>query len=277
MLVVSPMSLNEKEVKVLTEEIYTSYGDLDEIIKERKQNKELQKKVDDFLGDHPLRYATDNYKAVLSRTIFTPNLELEYFLDVIKDFNLDPSLLEYGGKFVAKNIEKYHLCKLFFFEHIGKKGGILYESLKIVDFNKNEGKPMSDIETIGGEKLIDFHHKLLEYKYPTLTQNIIIFSEWFNKTRFLTEYYYFYFFSLFISHGVLFENFLMNDKEESKFIKDNVFLSFKRVEEYFGVKPIIVPLLPFESEKYRTWVSYRSNLEPVAKNIMYNNVGNIEA
>lgn len=261
------MFLNTKELELLRNYIYTNYSDLDEELKQRKKNIKLKKAVEKFWGNNKLTEIVSNEpRAVLSRAIFTPNLEFEYFIDVIKDFNLKPLLLEYQGKFVAKNLEKYHLCRMFFREKAGKHGTLLMNSKNIVDFNITEGKDFSSIHTHWEENVVDFHHRLLEFKYPGMTKNIVNFTEWFNKTRYLTEHYYFYFFSLFLYHGVLFENFLIDDKEESIFLKDHVFSSFEAVHEYFGVKPLIFSLLPIENEKFRTWFSYSPSVKSFIDN-----------
>ncbi len=250
------MSLTDHERDALKQRVYTPFSEVVAELQRRREDKELRKKVEDFLGHHILKPLEGAPKAVLARSIFTPNFEFSYFMDVVGHAHLEPLLLEYHGKFVAKNQEKYHLCRLFMFSHVGKKGGMLYNTAQLVNFNTEEGKDMSEVRTISGASLVDFHHRLLESKYPGTEQRIIPFTEWFNETRYLTDHYYFYFFALFIYHGVLFENFLADDKEESAFIKSHVLPSFEKASEYFGVKPLIMPLLPIENEKFRTWLSY---------------------
>ena len=42
--------------------------------------------------------------------------EFIYFQDLVKDLELDPIYIEYQvGKLVGKNLNKYHLCKMFFY------------------------------------------------------------------------------------------------------------------------------------------------------------------
>ena len=68
--------------------------------------------------------------------------------------------------------------------------------------------------------------------------------------------YYFVFFSLFITNGILFENYFSQDKSEYDFFCRNIIESFNKVEEYFGVRPLIVPLLPLRTELAREWLWY---------------------
>lgn len=257
------MLLSEDEIHTLKNRVYTPYTEVIAELERRRADGALRKKVEDFLGRHLLEPLAGAPKAVLARCISTPNLEFKYFMDVVEHMRLDPLLLEYYGKFVAKNQEKYHLCKLFIFDHVGKKGGVLYKTKPLVNFNEEEGKDMSEVRTPEGIRVIDIHHTLLESLYPGMTNHIVPFTEWFNETRFLTEHYYFYFFALFIYHGVLFENFLTDDKEESTFIRKHVLSSFEEVSRYFGVKPLIIPLLPIENEKFRTWLSYPKEIDAV--------------
>jgi hypothetical protein len=259
----------------LREHVYSAVSEIRHELKTRRENPDLRSKVRDFFKDNPLLDIDSEPRAILSRTIFTPNLEFNYFVDVAKDFNIKPLLLEYGaGKFVAKNPEKYHLCKLFFFDERGKNGGLNYQTKRIVDFNTFEGLPMKDLLTDWREPLTEFHHTLLNSQHEGMTENIMDFSDWFNRTRYLTNHYYYYFLSLFICNGVLFENYLINDKHESDFIKKNVLDSFARVTEYFGVKPLIYPLSPLESEQLRSWYSYTIDMKEMVDHHIRSYTGN---
>lgn len=256
------MLLNNKEVNSLKNFVYSTISEAKIEIEKRQKDEKLKKKVKDFFGIYNFPYLEDKPKAVLSRSIFTPNLEFDYYIDLIKTIKLEPLLLEYDGKFVAKNSEKYHLCKLYF-QHTKPAKSINYSTMRIVDFNIYEGERMKDVKTIWDTSLTDFHRYILKQQHPEINQKetVIDFYDWFNQTRFLTDNYYFYFLSLFICNGVLFENFLINDNEEAKFIKDHLLNSFSAVNDYFGVKPLVCPLLPLENEKSKNWLSYKSTIK----------------
>lgn len=253
----------DSELKKKVEGIYTPLSVAKEEIWRRWNDKALRKKVEDFLEGDVLYMLRNTPKATLVRYITTPNLELSYFLDLAKITGLDYSLLEYSrDKFVSKNPDKYSLCKMSFFDGIGKKGGVKSSRINVVNFNKTEGKLLDCLDTLWGEKLIDFHHRIIKQSMgEEVKEKIFDISDWFdekrNKNR---DFYYLHYLSLFVCHGVLFENFLL-DKGEIEFTLKKVLPSFAKVEEIFGVKPLIVPLEPFKDETDCAWRSYSKNIK----------------
>lgn len=253
----------KNKIKAFRSEIYTNFGDLEREVERRWNDKVLRKKVDDFFGKKMLEVMAKKPHAVFSRTMGTPNQELKYFLDLSKEVKLEPLILEYDNKFVAKNKDSYHLCRLHFYEQLNGKGFMPFSTVKLVDFNSEEGKFFDMVETICGGKLVDFHHEILYKHFPKIKNKTYNFTKWFNATRKLTEYYYLYYLSLFVCHGVLFENFLIDDEFESDFTMKKFLPSFKKIEKMFGVKPLIYPLLPFENEKNKLWLSYPKSMRKV--------------
>ena len=240
--------------------VYTPLSLIKDELNKRSENIELRNKIKVFFGENLLKIMMDEQRAVLSRSIMSPNAEMLYFFDVVKELGLSPLLLEYNCKFVSKNSEKYNLCNLPFVNFDSVKGDLSIVRRKVVDFNKNDGKTFSEINTLWGVNLVDFHHDMLRICNPSYNNCIYEFSNWFNKTRGLTEYYYLYYLSLFVCNGVLFDNYMLNDVEERKFFYANILPSFNRVKELFGFKPLICPLLPIKSEKSVLWMSYDSRL-----------------
>lgn len=236
------------------ENFYTTLEEAKVEIWRRWNDKELRKKVEEFLsGDDILKVFASKPKAVLCRDIISPDLECLRFIDSAKEIGLDPLMLEYPeDKFVNKNSDKYYLCKLSFYKGKNKNGDNITSTYRIVDFNKAEGKKFCDINTVWGDSLVGFHHHLLEKSVPGLGDEIVDITKWFNTTRYESEYYYLYFLALFLCHGVLFENFLTN-KEELEFTQKKVLPSFHKLEEMFGVRPLIVPVVPLEEETDQYW------------------------
>src|SRR5687767_6880263 len=101
--------MEEKTRLNFVNEIYTPISLIELELSRRRKDKELVKKVEDFLGDYILPELKSEPKAVLSRALITPNQEFKYFMDIVKEINLEPLGLEYHDKLVAKNSEKYHL------------------------------------------------------------------------------------------------------------------------------------------------------------------------
>jgi len=259
--------IEKKKIFVTRKEIdniYTPLSVAKEEIWRRWNDESLRKKVEDFLGGDIPECLMEKPKAIMVRYIMTPNYELKYFLDLAKITGLDYSLLEYSNdKFVARNPEKYHICKLFFHNGYGKKGGSNLETKNIVDFNKNEGKLLDDIETIWGEKLLDFHHTVIEKAIHGSRERIFNFSNWFQKHRTLNKQeYYLHYLALFFCYGILFENFLL-DKGETEFTQEKVLPSFKKLEKIFGIKPLIVPLESLKVEEDNYWRYYSKRVKKV--------------
>lgn len=254
------MAINIEDQVSLKDDIYTSLGELPEELHRRANDSRLRSLVENRLDSHILNLYGEAPRAVLARSIFTPNRELEYFFDVSESLQLNPLLLEYDGKLVAKNLEKYYLCRLFCMRHVGKKGGVLYGTHSVVNFNDNEGKYLSQVHTKNGESLLKFHHDLLSSVYPGISHNMFSITDWFNRTRSHGEHYYFDFLSMFIRNGVLFDNYIADDKEEQIFVRHRLLSSFKAVTSFYGVKPLIVPLLPLETESMTPWFSYSSRI-----------------
>jgi hypothetical protein len=251
------------------EYIYTSIREAKAEIKRRQSDLVLKKKLDDFWGKHKPDFHKENQpRLVLSKSLVTPNREFEYFLDISHDMGLEACLWEYQhGKFVGKNQEKRHLGKLFFHHGLGKHHGHIITHKNIIDFNTEEGKLIKEVNTINNMKLPDFHHEILSKRFPDAKFELRDISDWFNKTRNLDEYYVYYL-SLFIRDHILFENFIYNEVEESKFTFDKFIPSFEKVTKMFGVKPLIVPLLPHEHEKSDMWFMYDDKTKKIVEDVV---------
>lgn len=247
------------------------YTPLDQIVPElerRWNDTALRTRVREFLGEHmpvSLRDASGP-SAVSVRCIATPDNEFFNFFSHAKQLGLPAVFLEYKkDKFVAKNEDKYCLAKLHFFSEKAKSFSEC-PSIKLINFNLWEGKRFYEIPTLWGNSLIDFHHDILKQKLQKEETPLAIedFSDWFNDTRFKTEYYYLYYLSLFVCHGVLFENLLLSEHER-EFTEQKVIPSIRKIEELFGVKPIIYPITPIEGEDDFKWWTYPADAKMVVE------------
>ncbi len=245
-----------KEEDFDIKEIYTPLSVAKKEIWRRWNDKELKKKVEDFLGGDLPDFLGEEPKAVLVRYVITPDIEYSYFMELVKETGLEPIAYEYSDdKLVASNSDKYHLCKLFVYNGEGKNGGSKIFTRRIIDFNKMEGKKINETTTLWGSNLVDFHHDLLE-KCGGKKIKMSDFSGWFNKNKGKKgNDYYLKYFALFICHGILFENYLINE-EENGFTSEKVIPGFMKLANQFGVRPLIVPLAPREDETYLYWWCY---------------------
>lgn len=237
---------------------YLTFSQIQSELIKRRANTELKQKVEDFLGeDFPdFLKNVENPVAILSRAIFSPTMEMRYVMDVLKSYQLEPKLLEYPGKFVTINPEKLHLAKMRFFKKT-PKGKTSRRVNTIVDFQKYEGTPLSDVRTNEGELLKDYHNRLFLEQFPS--SEIFEITEWFNKIRKKYDNYYLGYLSLCIYHGVLFENFLFDIECEKEFYEKKILPSILKAEEIFGVTPLIHPMIPLKNEADNSWLHYPDN------------------
>jgi hypothetical protein len=239
--------------------IYTPLHEAVEELKRRHKDKQLEEAVSQYLdGDIPAPLAT-GLKLVIFRHICSPNYEFHRLVSAADSYGLEPLLGEYSGDiFTPKNLNKYHLGRMEFHFGFGKNGGHKSEHLNVIDFNCSNGKLLSEIKTVWGEPLVDFHHKLLRDKYPKLSdaENFFDSSLWFKKHGGVASQYYKKFIALFMRHGILFENFILEEEEELSFAKEVFLPAFFSVWDKFGIKPLIVALTPTDIEGDIFWLSY---------------------
>jgi len=246
------------------DELYTPLPAAIKELKRRREDASLKRNVDAFFETcPPMPEFLGSPKAFYSRYIASPTLETERFIEMIKDADLQPILLEYlSDKFVARNREKYSLCNMCFIKGTPEKSGKIIRKKRVVDFNAYEGKPFRNIPTEWGESLIDFHHRLLRDSKMAPSMRVLDFSEWFDKSRKLGRDYYRYYLALFLTHGILFENFLF-DARELDFTTKKVIPAFDHLREMFGVKPLIVPIATNSIAELPAWSYYNEKILPL--------------
>lgn len=141
-----------------------------------------------------------------------------------------------------------------------------FRGLRMMDLGSSDGKRLCDLRLQNGMPLHEFHHALLQFAFPELELILLNYSDWFTAAC-RPDFFYLHFLALFIRDGILFENFLPADSEELRFARERVIPSFTRAIELFGVKPLIVPLLPRDKESFadcERWDSYAGELLPEA-------------
>jgi hypothetical protein len=239
-------------------DFYTSLEDAKEEIHRRWADSSLRNKVEKVIATVPA-FSSNEPKAYMWRPIATPNFEWFRFIELASLIKLRPCLAEFtNDKFVSLNSDKYVLGKMPFFDRKNKKGETMFNSKSIIDFNKYDGQCISAVQTQWGESLVGFHHRLLGF-YP-LRAELVEVSSWFNLNGAKAVAYYHHYLTLFICHGILFENFITNEEEE-RFSKSVVFPAFNQVVEHFGMKPLIVQLVPHEVASDIYWRCYPVDIE----------------
>lgn len=238
---------------------YLYFADIEDALvelKRRREDKGLQAKVEEYLAEvgipEPFRHEP---RLTLFRQLATPNIEVSRFLIIADGVEMKPLFLEYfDDKFTSNNEWKLYLGKLAFYEGVGKKGGDKINYKTIIDFNTYNGDPIKDVQTLWGESLVDFHHRLFDVNYSHHAKDFFYDgSDWFHRCGGKAELYYRYVLALFICHGILFENLILSDESELNFGKNAFIPAFRFMIEKFGVKPIIVPISPTEIESAEFW------------------------
>ena len=121
-------------------------------------------------------------------------------------------------------------------------------------------RKLKEIQTLWGESLIDFHKKLFShYKLP---KDLIFYdiSKWYDRNGGNASAYYTNFLMLFTVYGILFENFLLNGKEE-EFSETVVLPAIENIVNLTGVKPLIVPLSLIDTEDEEYWISHPKEIK----------------
>jgi hypothetical protein len=237
------------------EDIYTTLDEAKIEIKKRWNDPELKRKVDEYLGDNIPPIIRDEPKAICTFHVATPNWAFFHFWEASQKINLKPIVFEYlDDLFVTTNFDKASLGKMIFYHGKDDHGDMLTSSRHVIDLGgRHEKKKIRDVETLWGEKMTDFHHRAL----TTFYENIEIFdgSEYYHKLGRNPEEYYKYIFAFYIRNGILFENYLLTDKEKG-FTEKILLPAFDFVWKKFGVKPLIVPITPQNEAAKKHWWCY---------------------
>jgi len=245
--------VNDKEA--FRKFVYTPLPQAIEIIRERRGDKNLASAVDNFIGgDIPLIFS-DGIKAVLFRQVFSPNFEFRYFLKLIESLGIDPVFLEYHDDiYTSQNPVKHRLGKMRFCD-ISSNGKEKILCMNVIDFNSSQGRKIKDVDTLFNQSLIDFHHELLELAYPNSAKYLFDASSWFHSKGGRAKKYYAKYISLYMRNAISFENFIL-EKDELRFAEEIFLPLFIDAWKAIGTKPMIVSLLPFDSENDERWMSY---------------------
>ncbi len=207
--------------------------------------------------------------AVLFRNVATPNFELERFDSLASSMGLTPLVLEFHqDKFVTRNPAKLALARMRFHAGTGRNGGPLpIRALTITDLRAADCLPLCQATTNWDQGLVPFHHELLR-AHPDVRGVEIV-----DGSPFCLSYpggaasYYPEFFSLFVRHAILFENFLLTPSEQ-RFTTGIVIPAFNAATARHGCQPLICRLDPPESEGDPYWYQYPDALyEHVAAKI----------
>jgi len=241
------------------DDLLTPFPEVVEELNRRASDEKLRASVESYLGNLPPYFKEGNV-LYLARHVATPNFETLRFIHLVETLGMQVVIgQDTKDKFVPHNPLKRALGRLPVCLGITKKDGThgeRYQKVTIVDFNTANGKPFSSIRTLWGEGLIDFHTKLLK----TVASGAVRIeddADWIDGTHrgSLIDHYK-KFLALFLVHGVLFEDYLVEDKHEGRFVREVLRPAFDFVEKKFGCRPLITQLTPTSVESADYWMSY---------------------
>lgn len=199
--------------------------------------------------------------AVLGRFVATPNFESERFASLATAAGLSPIILEfYCDKFVSVNPIKYALARMGFYAGIGRNGGSRVRYISVAHLPTADGMVLQDTTTLWGQRLISFHHELLSMRPSLSSVETYDASDWFLAHGPGAQQYYADFFTLFIDHAILFENFMLT-REEEQFTSEIIIPAFETAFSRRGLRPLICRLDPPDAEGNAYWLQYPQELQ----------------
>lgn len=253
--------------KLFNETVYTPLSEAVKLLEERQKDKKLKERIEKILRDDipgPLR----NMKkySISGKQVATPNFDTRWFLKLSEEFGLEPLFLEYlEDKFTSNNFFKHSLGQLILHENTKKNLDDIVEKINIIDFNESNGKKIKDLKTLWGESLVAFHRRLF-HTYDIDTENVIFFdeSEWLKRHGGDAKNYYEDDLTLYVCHGILFENFILTEND-GKFVREVFLPAFFEVQSKLGFKPLIVPIPPMDIEEDQLWFSHDIKIKSFIK------------
>lgn len=195
------------------------------------------------------------------RQLCTPNFETHRFITISDSIGFTPIIVTYvADKFTAANILKLAFARLKFCNSI-REGDAPSPSLKIIDIVKSDGKVFTDIQTVWGERLDHFHERIFRERYPHVVKDQIYdISSWYLRNGGRAKDYYDKLMLLFVQNTILFDNFILEDAYERRFIKEIFLPAFIRAWILTKLKPLVVSLEPTDMERDEFWTSYPENI-----------------
>lgn len=252
--------------KLFEDTIYTPLSEAIKILESRKKDHKIKDQVEKLLGNNiPKIFKKNGNNCYQFRQVATPNYEGQWFIKIARSLGLKPNFCEFhDDKFTTNNNFKLSLGQIKIHHGFKKDGEVILEKINIIDLKKNDGKKLKEVNTNWSENLIDFHKKLFKlYKFDTKGIDCSDLSAWHNEIANNPFDSYVKVFLLFITHGILFENFLTYGKE-SIFTKEVVLPAFEEVKKLTGLKPLIVPIPPMDKE-YDDYIVYH---KPIIKKVI---------
>jgi hypothetical protein len=231
--------------------IYVSFDEARAESARRGSDAGLRSRVEAELGEHFMPAFRDLPRGLYPRQLISPDNGFTFFFQGARYVGTEPLVLEFHDDiFTTLNEEKKSLGRLRITQADGTRA-----TIDIMDFHAAEKMKLGDVIIKTGERLVDFHSRLLrQFGYRV---DVIDNSAWCRGFGRAAEYYY-PLLCHFVAHGVLFETFDTEDEKEDAFTRGIILPAMERVEQTFGLKPLVVRLYPAEQNDDEDfyWWSY---------------------
>ncbi len=245
-----------------TEDVVTPFSFALKELKKRQTDPTLRARVEEYLGNDLPTYFKDGPVLYLCRHVASPNIQTLRFLHLMKAEGMktvigqDVKDLFVSHNQLKKSLGKLPICTGIFQSSQGSRIE-QFRKVSIIDFNAWNGKPLNTISTLWGEPFVEFHNSL----FKQLTDECVHIeddSAWvdrYHRGDLLAEYKKFL--ALFLVHGIMFEDYPIEDSStEAAFVTDILRPAFTHIEEVFGIRPLIAPLVPAGVESTELWEGY---------------------
>lgn len=245
-----------------TEDIVTPFAIAIKELKRRAADPKLRAKVEAYLDNDIPDYFRNEPVLYLCRHLASPNMQTLRFLHSMKAEGMktvigqDTKDLFVSHNQLKKALGKLPVCTGIFSASNGKRIE-QFQKISIIDFNAWNGKPLDSIQTLWGESFVGFHNSL----FRQLTDEKVHIendSSWvdrYHRGDLLGEYKKFL--ALFIVHGIMFEDYPIEDSAiEASFVTDILRPAVEHIEREFGLRPLIAPLVPSGVESTELWEGY---------------------
>jgi len=212
----------------------------------------------------PDRFSEGHALASFGRAIATRRYEDALFVHYAHEAKLIPVWLEHTeGSFSSHSSFKRSLLQPCFYERHGRQGGIVTKKHELVPIATERTKIISRIKTKAGDTLVQYHHRL-HASFGLNPSAIVDCSSFYRQFGRAADYYLPYL-SLFVAHGVLFEDYHGGESGDSlsDFTNQIFTPAFKELKSLFGVPPILVRmpwhdnLRLYVPEERTDWINHR--------------------
>lgn len=213
--------------------------------KELAERQGLKREVEAWWAERGIVFPTlPDRPAVMGRHVPTFRFEDAVFTLMAEAAGLDPTWLGYAGdKFVSGSNVKRALVHPMMTERFNKHNKPITTRRRLVRIpDECNGKRLADVMTDDGQRLVDWHEARLLTAVPHafISDMSHILADWGGRA----DRYYDAYLSFFLGHAVLFEDY--HGGESGAALDGFTARVFEpavaRLEERFGVKPLVVPL-----------------------------------